>query len=276
MRFKPSAPVSGETVRVRVTAEDRDGDSLWFRYVWTLDGEPAGGNSAQLTLPAAAKGAKVQLSVTASDGQDESQAERTWADVANSPPRLVRLSITPSREIVAGADIVARPEAFDADGDPLSFRYEWTVGGRRVLEKGPVFSTRRLRRGNLVRVEVVASDGEHDSEALRSPELPIVNSPPRIVSQPGAASDSAGFSYRVRAEDPDGDTALQFFLERAPDGMKVDARGGTITWNPALGQAGSHPVSVVVDDLQGGRSRQDFEVVVNASESPSVPARRSR
>ena len=216
----------------------------------------------------------MKLKVTAREGKDESGEVTASTRVANSPPRLERVIIEPSRDIVAGMEIVARPEAHDADGDSVSFRYEWSVDGRRQREKGPVLSTRRLRRGNVVQVKIVALDGEGESEGLQSPDLPIVNSPPRIVSKPGASSLGGGFRYRVKAEDADGDRGLQFRLENAPNGMKVGTLNGMITWSPEPGQSGTHPVSVVVDDLQGGQSKQSFEVVVNIPEDS--PAARSR
>ena len=50
--------------------------------------------------------------------------------------------------------------------------------------------------------------------------------------------------------------------------MKVDPKAGTITWSPEPEQAGTHLVSLVVDDLQGGRSMQTFEIVVGSLENP--------
>jgi hypothetical protein len=45
--------------------------------------------------------------------------------------------------------------------------------------------------------------------------------------------------------------------------MEIDALSGAITWVPQPDQIGSRIVSVVVDDLQGGRSMKRFEVTVD-------------
>ena len=192
--------------------------------------------------------------------------------IRNAAPRLEGLAIEPGGPVVAGMDIVARPNARDADGDAVSFRYEWTVNGRSLREEGPVLSTRDLRRGDVAQVSVFADDGEDESEMLQSPKLAIVNAPPRIVSRPEATTEDGEFRYHVKAEDPDGDTDLQFRLEQAPDGMSVDPASGIITWQPTPGLSGTHEVSVMVDDLQGGLSRQTFEVVVHAPEGAAPPA----
>ena len=63
--------------------------------------------------------------------------------------------------------------------------------------------------------------------------------------------------------------------------MTIDAVFGEIVWRPRPGQAGAFPVEVVVDDLQGARTSQSFEVTVGGGEaqggsgeaSPASPAR---
>jgi hypothetical protein len=272
LRFEPEEPTSGETVRAVVDASDADGDSLWFRYAWGLEGEPVGDNSREIVLRGASKGDRLELSVTASDGKAESPPANAYVHLGNAPPQLAGVEIQPGGGIVAGMDIVARPDARDADGDALKFRYEWTVNGRSVREDGPVLSTEKLRRGDVARVSVVAHDGEDESEMLSSLDLQILNAPPKIVSVPGAPTDDGVFRYQVEARDPDGDSDLQFHLEGAPEGMSVDPTGGTITWQPAADQPGTFSVSVFVDDLHGGRSRQLFEVVVGGPGGGAPPA----
>ena len=272
IRFEPEEPISGDRVRALVEASDGDDDSISFRYEWTLAGETLDVDGSELNLTGAQKGDYLELRVWANDGQVEGADESESIRIGNSPPSLDRITIEPSRAIVAGTDIVARPDARDADGDALTFRYEWTVDGRSVYEDGSVLSTRKLRRGQVAQVSVVAHDGEDASETLQSPELPIANAPPRIVSQPGAPPDGGVFRYQVRAEDPDGDEDFQFELEQAPDGMQVDSTKGIITWEPAPDQSGTHDVFVTVDDLHGGRIQQRFEVTVGDADAGSPAA----
>ena len=202
----------------------------------------------------------------------EAESRTAVTVVANSPPRLHRIEIEPGAGIVAGAPIAVLPQADDPDGDALTFRYAWTVNDRSAREDGPVLETADLQRGDRVWVEVFATDGEDESETLATPALTIVNTPPRILSRPSEFSSDGGYRYQVRAEDPDGDSNLQFVLEEAPAGMSIDPVRGLISWIPEPGQAGTHAVSVFVDDLQGGRRRQAFEVEVSGPPSASHPA----
>ncbi len=85
-------------------------------------------------------------------------------------------------------------------------------------------------------------------------------------------SEDGVFRYKVAAEDRDGDAQLQFRLKDAPAGMSIHPIRGDVTWSPAPDQAGTHTISVIVDDLHGGRSSQTFEVTVSAP-AGSLPAK---
>jgi hypothetical protein len=54
--------------------------------------------------------------------------------------------------------------------------------------------------------------------------------------------------------------------------MRIDPLTGKITWTPTPSQSGTYAIKVLVDDLQGGRSRQLFEVNVGSPGSSPSPA----
>jgi hypothetical protein len=269
IQFDPERPVAGEVLRASVSTSADGRDQVWFRYQWRIDGALAGSDSYKLPLDRTSKGQIVELTVVASDARQDSQPRQARVEIANRAPEIVRLSIEPGRQVMAGTPIVARPEGRDLDGDALDYHYRWQVNGRRWQDGGAVLETRRLKRGDTVRVQIVASDGSARS-APAEVTAQIANAPPRFVSSPPARPDRGGFVYRVAAEDPDGDVGLQFELERAPEGMEIDAIDGTLRWTPRPDQIGTHAVAVIADDLQGGRSRQSFELTVGSPEA--IPA----
>ena len=83
-----------------------------------------------------------------------------------------------------------------------------------------------------------------------------------ITSAPGGFGGDGAFRYQVAAEDPDGDRRMRYRLLEAPPGMSVDVLFGMVTWTPTESQAGSYPVVIEVDDMEGGKSTQGFEVHV--------------
>jgi hypothetical protein len=269
IQFDPERPVPGDMLRARVSASDGEQDPFWFRYEWRVDGKLVDHDTGKLPLDRASKGQVVELTVVASDGKQDSKPMRERVELENRVPKIVGVTIEPGRQVVAGTPIVAHPEGREPDGDAITYRYDWEVNGRRRQETGPALETRRLKRGDVVRLRITAGDGTARSEPAEV-SIQIVNAPPRIVSRPPSRLDPGGFLYRVAAEDPDGDVGLQFQLEKAPEGMEIDPLSGAIRWEPRPDQVGEHPVAVIADDLQGGRSRQSFELTVGMPEA--IPA----
>ena len=84
-------------------------------------------------------------------------------------------------------------------------------------------------------------------------------------------NEGQSFTLPVIANDPDGNSTLQFALTTAPIGMIIDTVSGLISWQPAHEQIGPHPVVVSVTDTIGNPVTADFEITVLAIEDTTVP-----
>ena len=262
IQIDPDEPTAGETVSAVVEASDAEGEPVFFRYVWTLDGKDAG-NSSTLSLRSLPKGTEIEVTAIANDGKGDSAPAHAYATLRNAAPFIQQVVIEHGRKLTADDQIVVRPEALDRDGDPVSFRYEWSVNGRQVRETGPILSTDGLRRGDSVQVTVIATDGEDESDRFAPSPVLLVNAAPQIVSKPGGFSDDGVFRYEVAANDPDGDRILRFSLENPPSGMSIDAATGRMAWSPQPDQLGAHSVTVIVEDAAGDRGSQVVELSVD-------------
>lgn len=272
VRLEPDTPAAGASVTARVRVDDPDGDEIELGYAWRLNGRPARTPDGDtLHLGSAMKGDVVEVTVTASDGWDESDPVTTQAQVGNSPPVLQSIAFDPLGTIHRGQPVTARPVAIDPDGDPLEYEYKWWVGDRELMDRSDRLDTSRLKRGDLVRVAVVATDGYARSNEIRSEAIQVENSPPEITSKPGNSGTEGNYVYQVEAKDADGDRRLRFRLEEAPPGMIIDPIGGRLSWTPPADATGTHTVEVTVDDLQGGIGSQRFTVVIGEPE-PETPA----
>ncbi|MDH3211242.1 MAG: hypothetical protein OEM05_02045 [Myxococcales bacterium] len=269
VRIEPDRLRAGQSVTAVVEASDPDGDSLSYRYEWRAGGVAARGST--FTSLRVRKGDAIELIVTASDGRAQSAPFRITTVVDNSVPEVRGIRIEPEGEITAGRELKVEPEGRDADGDPIAYRYLWWVNGSTVDQTGPLLSTAGLRRDDRIRVRVVATDGDGQSDAFESREITLANAAPVIVSEPGAAGADGVFRFRIRAEDPDGDRPLRYRLASAPDGMKMVSGAGAVEWRPRADQAGEHAVEVVVEDPVGGRTSQHFRLVVGDT-PPAAPA----
>jgi hypothetical protein len=272
--LSPAVPVPGSEITAVVDASDPDGDLLRYEFRWLYNGkEVQKGPQGALYVVDLAKGDRIEVEVTATDGRHTSKAVGARAAAGNRPPVLSAVTLEPFGDVRAGQTVTASPLAKDPDNDRLSFRYEWTVNGEsRGRERD--FDTTGLRRGDKVQVLVVASDGSSESREERSPVLMLGNSPPVIAQLPSSGGEDGTFRYTFAAKDPDGDRNLRFFVEKGPAGMRMDPITGVLTWTPTADQAGVHPVEVGVRDGAGEGSTFTFALTVRAT--PPGPAAGAR
>jgi hypothetical protein len=268
--------VAGDLITALADASDPDGDSVRLTYHWLIDGRRyASGESNTLVLPERSKEALVELEVVPNDGRLDGAASHARIRVGNRPPSLLDLLLEPGLEITVEDELTASARVEDPDGDPVEIRYRWLVNGRAIDVKESTLSPRHFCRGDRIQLEALASDGDDESEPLRSPEIHVLNSPPRIVSTPEKLDEDGSFRYAVAVEDADDDRRLRYRLLEGPTGMTLDWLSGKLAWTPSDDQEGTHPVEIEVDDLAGGKATQTFEIRVGFEEPEQTTAEES-
>jgi len=279
VRLDPADPTQGAVVHAVVQARDPDGQGVVLTHHWFVDGAEQSTSDAAFALDQVGKGAEIRVSVTASDGVLVSDAMEASARVIDRSPSITQTLLLPAGSVAPGQALNARAGAMDPDGDPVDFEYTWFVNGERRDEKGALFATDRLKRGDAIYAEVRATDGTNWTEPQRTPVVTIGNAHPEITSTPPGFREDGEFRYRIEAVDPDGDKRLRYSLEKAPEGMSVDDIGGEVRWRPRADQKGVHPVTVVVRDSGGLETKQSFSVTVQEGKKdasgaavPAAPA----
>jgi hypothetical protein len=274
--LSPAVLVPGLEVNAVVNASDPDGDPIRLRYTWTRNGrEVQNSDKPLLYLVDLAKGDRVEVEVVASDGRNDSRPAHARGKVGNRTPQLSAVTLEPFGDVRAGKTITATPIASDPDNDPLRFDYEWKVNGKR-RGTNRTFDTTGLKRGDQIQVHVVARDGSDKSRLTASPVLMLGNSPPMITELPTPRTRDGVFQYTFKAQDPDGDRNLRFFVENPPAGVHMDAITGLLTWSPTADQAGVHQIEVGVKDRAGEGSTFTFELNVRTQLPEGSPAAPSR
>lgn len=90
----------------------------------------------------------------------------------------------------------------------------------------------------------------------------LLNRPPAFTTVPAVeANPGRAYRYDADAADPDGDP-LRFTLRDGPRGLTVNAETGLLTWTPAAGDLGTHPVTLREEDGRGGSAEQRFTISV--------------
>lgn len=97
---------------------------------------------------------------------------------------------------------------------------------------------------------------------------PTGNQAPTITSQPVLTATAVqSYAYQVLAADPNAGDLLSYSLTTAPAGMTINA-AGLVQWTPTAAQAGTHAVTVRVQDQGGLFVTQSYSVTVE----PAKPA----
>lgn len=262
LQLTPLRPQPGELVQALVKVKKSEEGALDLDFAWSIAGDHVRARSDAVRFPAARKGDRIEVRLTATDSNGLTSEATAFVRVGNQPPSVLGVDLSRRDLSEPGSVLEASVQSHDPDGDELRLIYEWRVNGRRVPGRLSYMETSDFRRGDEIQVAVIADDGDDHSEQTVSRVFQVENSAPRITSTPNNQSDDASFFYQVRAKDEDFDRGLIYSLVEAPVGMTIGRLGGELTWSPGPNQAGLHKVTLQVEDRHGGRTMQTFELTI--------------
>jgi hypothetical protein len=272
IHFRPDAPVPGDRITAQVQLEGGSRSGAKLEFSWEVGGSKLPEAGSTITVPELKRGEAVRVSVVATNSYGDSSPRTLSAKVENQPPRITNIRLREGESGDAGAYWMIEVEGSDPDGDAVEYSYSWLINGRNSDETGDRFPTSKLKRGDEVHAEVVASDGRDESDVASTGTVSVANSAPDIVSTPPRLDAQGRFEYAVKAQDADGDRTLRYELVSGPVGMRMDDLSGRVTWKPTPEQAGEHRVEIAVDDRRGGRSTQVFDLAIVVLDDGPGPA----
>lgn len=214
------------------------------------------------TAPAAGSHA-----ITVSAGEVRDDLDFGNLKITQPPPEShgPRFISTPVTEIRTGQIYRYQSQATDTDGDSLTF-------GLAVAPAGMVIDPRTgLILWNPNRDQVGEHDvilrvrdtgGEVDIQAFRVTVTSGGGAPSITSNPPGPASAGLPYLYKLRAQDPDGDTLTYRLTSPALGNMSVDANKGWFSWRPTPGDVGPHSIQITATDATGLAISQTFVLSV--------------
>ena len=227
--------------------------------IWKVNGEVVStGTDTQLCSDSYKRDDTVTVEVGTVD-----KGAQASVSIGNSLPKVVDISSTPE-EIFAGSDISVSPVAEDADGDDVSFTYQWLVNG----EADPILTEATLpgssfSKGDTVQVLIVPNDFYEDGPTYESYAQSVPNAAPQITSQPPAGISSLDYRYQVEVSDPD-DNKFTYRLDEAPEGMTIDENSGLIKWSLLDVTPGDYTIAIIVTDPEGAEVAQEYSLTLGA------------
>jgi hypothetical protein len=210
------------------------------------------------------------FSVRATDraGNTEAAPPRR-AFVINTPPAAGSVTLGPSAPTRVQT-LTATPSGFtDADGDQLAYQYRWFDGATRLAATGRTLDLTQAGalRGDSIRVEVTAGDGNGGSAGPVTATTTVVNAPPQIDVSTAAATaqySDAIAPLTIRATDVDGDRLSFTPPAGLPAGLTLTDNGdGTATISGrVLVASGTYQPVLTVSDGHGGTHTGTAKITV--------------
>lgn len=209
----PAAPTPGAALHADLTTPSVDPNGLPISYAWSWTRNGVATTTASADVPGAAVKAHDAwtVSVVASDGTLSSAAAVASVAVANRPPSITSVALSPAIADTT-TPIVASYVASDPDGDPLRVAVRWLVSGVPIAgATTTTLAPGSARRGNGLTAEITVDDGMGGSATATSATLTIANAPPAppVAAHFAPAFPRAGQSSTLVAaagSDPDGDS----------------------------------------------------------------------
>ena len=177
-----TAPVEGDTLSVALTgATDADGDTITYAYKWTVNGTQVA-TTPTLDSSLFAKGDTIAVIVTPNDGAvDGTPVTSDTATAANSAPVLATATLSKTNPAEGDTLSVTLAGGTDADGDAITYTYQWLVNGTPVATT-PTLGSALFAKGNTIVVQVTPNDGTVNGAPVTSNTATAINTAPVLGS----------------------------------------------------------------------------------------------
>ena len=251
---------------------DDDGDSEGYSYSWTADGTEIS-TSATISGGDFSKGQVLVCTITPNDGEEDgSPVSSSSVTVDNSAPILSGVTLSSTTPVEGETLSVTLGTASDADGDSITYSYEWQVNGTTVSTASTLDSG-DFDKGDAIIVIVTPNDGTIDGAAVTSATATAQNTPPVISSvtlNNSAPTTNQTITASVSSSDVDGDS-VSYTYAWTVDGVLVGETGASLAGSTYFDKDQSIVVTVTPNDGTDDGTPVASTAAIGANTAPTAP-----
>ncbi len=181
------------------------------------------------------------------------------------PPVVTSITISPGQPTRMN-ELSLFVQSHNPGGNPLTYRYRWFRNDEEIPEENAsTLKCQNFKKGDLIRVRVVPSDGKVDGAPFLSGPVKILNTPPVVeevrVERKRAYANSE-LKAIVKGSDPDGDS-IHYFYKWEKNGTVIsEGEAGALEAN-RFKKGDSITVTVTpVDGEASGKPKKSGTVMV--------------
>ena len=197
-----------------------------------------------------------------------SNQEAGSGEKPNSPPSVVSITLSPEKPTV-DREVSAFVQSQDPDGDTVVCQFQWLRNGEELIgEKGGTIKPGSFKKGDLVSVKVIPSDGKAEGKPLTSPALQVLNSAPVVQElwiEPTQPYVTDSLRVHVKTFDGDGDF-IYYTYEWEKNETALPEAKAEVLEKGGFKKGDTITVTVTPDDreIKGPRRKSDPLVILNS------------
>ncbi len=278
----------GQTVNIQLTAQDKEGDSIFYDasrqgsvpYVFNVNNSTG---LLSVTAPqnftgpfSLAVGVRAASASSTSDLFDTQTITFNVAGTSSAPTGVDLLAITDSG--VSDSDNITNVGnmQFTISGTTAGATVELKVGSQVIGSAQATGATTTITSnvGSLLGAgtyAVVATQTISGQTSASSPVLNVTfdNTPPVAIAASGLPTQAnVGNELRVDLVHPDEGNGLRYVLENAPAGMTINSQTGELVWTPTTAQLGPQTATLRLLDVAGNSQAQ--VMAINVAETALI------
>lgn len=187
---------------------------------------------------------------------------------ANLPPVLTSVKIFPQKAY-KGNELNVSVEGKDPDGGSVTYQYQWIRNDQEMVgEAKNSLRGEGFKKGDLIQVKVVPSDGKEEGPVFLSSPIRILNCPPEIQAvsiEPRIPGVSDSLKAEVKGFDSDGDFVYYTFSWEK-NGEVIPEEKGPVLERGQFKKGDSITVNVTPDDREtlGTPKKSEPVLIVNS------------
>jgi hypothetical protein len=190
----------------------------------------------------------------------------------NSPPLIISANILPEGPR-KDSELNVFVRSQDPNGDSITYQYQWVKNDDEMTgENKSVLKDGNLKKGDLIRVRVIPSDGKENGKPFLSDPAKILNSAPvvREVSiEPNVAYVTDRLMASVKSSDMDEDS-ISYTYEWENKGEVLSEESGELLERGRFKKGDSIAVTVTAKDVESIGTRKKSAPVTIANSPPII------
>ena len=202
------------------------------------------------------------------DGQQETEIQSK----TSLPPVITSITISPDQPNKE-SELSLFIRSHNPGWEPLTYRYQWIRNDEELPgENASSVKCLNFKKGDLIQVKVIPSNGKVDGESFLSGQVKISNTPPvvgEVLIEPKLPYANSDLKAVVKSSDPDEDS-INYLYKWEKNGIILSEEDTGILEANRLKKGDSITVTVTPNDGEASGKPKKSEAIIIVNSPPII------